>query len=119
MSADNGIYVTQWNDGFRVCHAQAIENLDYFRESSEFWRAEQVLLFGNSPVFKTREEALKKAGEMELEILADEYCPILEYGISTIPGNRGDFPQMEREDAQDTLRKYWELEEYQKGQYVA
>jgi hypothetical protein len=31
MSADNGIYIAKFKDGYRVTHAQAIENVDYYK----------------------------------------------------------------------------------------
>jgi hypothetical protein len=34
MSADNGIYILQSLDGYRVIHAQAIENLYYWETST-------------------------------------------------------------------------------------
>ena len=35
MSADNGIYVAQFPDGYRVIHAQAIDNLWWNDESGD------------------------------------------------------------------------------------
>jgi hypothetical protein len=58
MSADNGVYITKWNDGFRVAHAQAIENIDYFPKGSERWKQAQIGYFGKSPVFKEKSEAI-------------------------------------------------------------
>jgi hypothetical protein len=32
MSADNGIYIAKFPDGFRVAYSSAIENVDYYRK---------------------------------------------------------------------------------------
>jgi hypothetical protein len=118
MSADNGIYILQTKDEFRVIEAQAIENLYWwpkfccinqeikedknkegfdieickycgtkidYEERSEINPKVLKDYFGESKVFKTREEVLDKAFRMEEEILQSE-CPIIEYGISWING---------------------------------
>jgi hypothetical protein len=93
MSSDNGIYIlkTPKDDGegfdYRVIHAQAIENI-YWDDVNKCEGPDPnpaILLeyFGEAPVM-TKDEAAKKAFEMEEEILEDDFCPILEYGISTI-----------------------------------
>lgn len=81
MSADNGIYIATFptdNGGeeYRVTHAQAIENVedeycvrDYF---------ERAATFGDL------NEARAYAFKLEQEIIADDYCPILEYGICSL-----------------------------------
>ena len=80
MSADNGIYIAQFPDGFRVVHASAIENLNYFEEGTDEWKNELEIYFGNKneKVFITQEEAQNYAYE-----LAKGYY-ILEYGVSYI-----------------------------------
>lgn len=94
MSADNGIYILQSQDGFRVMHAQAIENMEWLRYEpsktgyiraitdeekktacKEYWE--------KAPFFATKEEALKHAFEIEQEIMDSEF-PVLEYGVSII-----------------------------------
>lgn len=81
MSADNGIYIASFPDGYRVIHAQAIEDIDYYPPMSD--KRKEVLLnyFGDSPLFDTEKEALKYANELYKEIMSDD-IPILEYGIS-------------------------------------
>ena len=87
MSADNGIYIlkTPNEDGsgfeFRVTHSQSIENI--YNIYPEVDPDGLIAYFGHCKVL-TEDEAHKKAFEMENEILNDSYCPILEYGISTI-----------------------------------
>lgn len=86
MSADNGIYILKMKDQSRVIHAQAIENLFWSLETfgqTENLISTRILLYYNNAKSMTFEEAMLKAFEMEKEILNDDYCPILEYGIST------------------------------------
>lgn len=47
MSADNGIYIAEFKDGFRVCHAQAIDNV-FYGDDRKFHQAQRVLYFGRS-----------------------------------------------------------------------
>lgn len=78
MSSDNGIYIAQFPDGFRVIHAQAIDNLNYFEEGTEDWKNEFESYYGNAKVFKIEEEAVLFAHN-----LAKNY-DVLEYGVSSI-----------------------------------
>lgn len=95
MSADNGIYVLASKkadtangadfliDVWRVAHAQAIENFDYYRE----WKPDELdkclkNVWGKSKVFTSYGDALIAA-----HTLADD-CPMLEYGVSVL--NLGD-----------------------------
>jgi len=82
MSADNGIYIGHFADGeIRVIHAQAIENCWYPDGES----AQAIAgYFGDAKVFRDPTDAGKYAFEKEEEILSDDLCPILEYGISTL-----------------------------------
>lgn len=84
MSADNGIYILNLKDQSRVIHAQAIDNLwwsflDF--NSAEDFVPTRIFQYYNNALPLTKEEAQKKAFEMEHEILSDDFCPILEYGI--------------------------------------
>lgn len=99
MSADNGIYIgkfpktTNIQDGFefRVIHAQAIDNIslfpDGYEQKEQEFKGENprsiVEYFGQTEILDEL-SAQQKAFKMEQEILNDDYCPILEYGISTI-----------------------------------
>jgi len=94
VSADNGIYLLKTpqenSDGFeyRVIHAQAIENI-YFDDTlpnhnnPEGTPEEVVAYFGNCEVL-TEEAAQKKALKIYDEIMEDDFCPIVEYGICPI-----------------------------------
>ena len=85
MSADNGIYIAEFNDGFRVAHCQAIENIDDDREKYA------KLFFGKSKVHKEYVSAYSEAIEIENDIM-NGMLPIIEHGICKIP-NLGDFPK--------------------------
>jgi len=92
MSADNGIYLTQWDDGWRVAYAQAIDDIDSYRPGSPCWNWTNRKYFEKSPVFKTEDEAWKYAETME------EKYSFLEYGVcGPLPeeGSRGPFPREE------------------------
>lgn len=78
MSADNGIYIASFPDGFHVIHAQAIENLEYFPEGSVDWKLEINSYFRTAPLFLTKEEAWAFAAKKS------ELYTILEYGVSYI-----------------------------------
>lgn len=113
MSADNGIYILEAKDGFRVIHTQAIDNLYWWwndeRLYDDDWVEKQkekgiinpyrgmgesknelnpkeiYRYFRNSEVFKTKEEAFHEADRKYQEIMKSD-CPIIEYGISFIEG---------------------------------
>lgn len=97
MSADNGIYIAKFPDGFRVCEAQAIENIYYYPEKSVERKRTLKSYFGNSPVFKTKNKALLYASELEDKILSDpKGLGVLEYGVSYI-GKYESFIQKKKE----------------------
>lgn len=88
MSADNGIYILKSPKGdgfeFRIIHAQAIENIEYEPDREGYNTQELKRYFGKAKVFDNKEGAWKLAFEIEQDILSDDFCPILEYGISSI-----------------------------------
>ncbi len=75
MSADNGIYIAKFTDGFRVIHALAIDNLTYYPENSWEYNEEIKNYFHNAKRFDTEDEAVKFAWEYS------KTFDILEYGI--------------------------------------
>ena len=98
MSADNGIYIINFKDQSRVIHAQAIDNLnwsfinfkgvdnDFNKEDVGTWNGDKLVptriveYFQRSlPMWK--EDAQRFACDMADEILSDDFCPVLEYGI--------------------------------------
>jgi hypothetical protein len=89
MSADNGIYILESKDGFRVVHTQAIDNLwwwdDICATTNEINPKYLIRYFEKCDVYKTSEEAMAEAKRMYDEIMQSDF-PILEYGISFISG---------------------------------
>jgi hypothetical protein len=89
MSADNGIYILQspteeGHDEFRVTHAQAIDNIS-FEPNKEGFNTEQLVeYFGKCKVITSKAEAQAVADGLLQQILNDEFCPIVEYGICGI-----------------------------------
>ena len=86
MSADNGIYILNLKDQSRVIHSQCIEDLCWsfltFELINDFVPTRVIERYvGTTPL--TRKEAQDEAFKMEKEILSDDFCPILEYGINS------------------------------------
>ena len=84
MSADNGIYILETNDGFHVAELAAIENYMYDSESLDDTDNLDVQIrnaremWANSPFFINEQQAWQYAYERA------EQCQILEYGVSKI-----------------------------------
>lgn len=119
MSADNGIYILQTNnvDGtgfeYRVAECQAIENISYYNPARGYNDkivddAMLVIYFGDSKVYN-KKDAHDIANRIEDDIL-QSYCPVLEYGISTIKIDKV-FPSMNLEEAErienERCKKSW------------
>lgn len=88
MSADNGIYIGRFPKTpgsteyeYRTIHAQAIDNV-FFQEPEG--NPYFVVEYFKEAEPTSEAEALNRAFAMEREILEDEMCPILEYGISNL-----------------------------------
>ena len=96
MSADNGIYIAKFPDGYRVTLAQAIDNIDYFPKGSEERKKELRKYFGKSSLFQTEEKAMVFAQKLLEEIPSNsEYYDILEYGICTLGEYESFLPETE------------------------
>lgn len=99
MSADNGVYVLETIRNrkvvdserykaevkcepykvYRVAHAAAIDNFDYYEKKQPYnLGAYMKDVWGSSPVYEDKQEALRVAHEIE------ESLPICEYGVSVI-----------------------------------
>lgn len=76
MSADNGIYIAKFVDGYRVIEASAIDNLSYYPADSEENKKEWKSYFVKAKKFKTKDEALEYAKK-----LYNEPDSFFEYGI--------------------------------------
>lgn len=116
MSADNGIYILQSLDGFRVIHAQGIDNLwwwptgEYINGYPKWDRrdiinpAELYNYFNESKIYHNRESAMKEADRIYEEIMGDDFCPICEYGIQFINGLENEpFPTEGTKGEEDDL----------------
>lgn len=86
MSADNGIYIAhfQHDNTWRVIHAQAIENLNWYPSGSQEELNEWISYFCEGYPAASLEAAYEYAHALEALILADSFCPILEYGITVL-----------------------------------
>jgi len=84
MSADDGIYILETKDQYRVIHTQAIDNLWWShidrRSHSELIPTRIVEYYGQLKSYKTKDEVKNRA--FELYDLSKPYDP--EYGIQTI-----------------------------------
>ncbi len=85
MSADNGIYILESKDGFRIVHAQAIENLMWWDGCAvEGLNPKYVYdYFKYSKLIKDRGEAYIEAFDLYKELSAEGF---VEYGIVPIVG---------------------------------
>jgi len=93
MSSDNMIAILKTPDGkggfeYRVKHVQAIENI-YWDDSnpdgnSEGNPTQVVSYFGRCNALISQDNARHLAEGMAKEVLDDDFCPILEYGINEI-----------------------------------
>lgn len=73
MSADNGIYIAKFPDGYRVIYAQAIENISYFDKGTEEYNIVLQNYFGHSELFHTELGAYEKARNVQGEYEWTEY----------------------------------------------
>ena len=88
MSADNGIYIAKFPDGYRVAYEAGIDNVDYFPVGSNKRKRHLRITFGKSKVFSTKELAYEEAKKMEKDFIKDGHY--LEYGVCYI-GEYEDF----------------------------
>jgi len=106
MSVDNGIYIAEFSDGWRVIVASAIGNIFYYPKDSQKRKDEIKRYFGGSKIIATEDEAWLEAKRMyndffknppsisftndDDEIEEMEFDPVLEYGVSSL-GKLEDF----------------------------
>lgn len=76
MSADNGIYVAHFPDGYRVAEIFAIDNLDFYKIGTPERKQWLRDCFERSQVFSDKPSAIMFAHALA------ERAPILEYGVS-------------------------------------
>ncbi len=86
MSADNGIYIHHFKNGWKVTEAGAIENIFWDEKNKcigpEYNQKELNRYFRNSPLFKSEDEAWKYARKLYKEYSKDG--GIIEYGICEV-----------------------------------
>ena len=73
MSADNGIYIHEFENGWKVCHAQAIENIFWEADESGYNQNELKTYFEESSLYKTEDDAMKEAVKLSKEYEWTEY----------------------------------------------
>jgi len=78
MSADNGVYIHKFRNGWRVIHAQCIDNIYWNRGKNKYNYRILKEYFEESPLFKTKKEAYEYAEKLYTEI------GWTEYGISEV-----------------------------------
>ena len=84
MSADNGVYIAKFPDGYRVAYSHNIEDVDYFPVGSQERKNVLKEKFGKSTIFATKSEAFDEAKRIEADLENDDDFYILEYGICSI-----------------------------------
>ena len=110
MSSDNGVYILHCKDGYRVTHAQAIDNIYWWEYELEEGEIEGERLnkinpkilydyFSDSEVFDNPTDATQKAIEIYTEVMDDDYG-IVEYGIVCID-YEGKFPTEGTEEGEE------------------
>ena len=82
MSADNGIYILNCRDGYRVTHETSIENITWKPDETGFNTESIKSYFGKSKVYKTLDWVRLEAKRLLKEILI--YGAPVEYGICEI-----------------------------------
>ena len=77
MSADNGIYIHKFRDGWRVVHTQAIDNIYWHRGDKKYNYRILKEVFNKSPLFKKKGTAVAHAF-----VLASD--TMTEYGVCEV-----------------------------------
>jgi len=78
MSADNGIYIHKFRDGYKVIHAQCIENIYWKRGKNKYNYRVLKEYFKESPLFNELKKALDYADKLY------EKAGWTEYGICEV-----------------------------------
>lgn len=98
MSADDGIYLLQCKDGWRVTYAQAIDNLYWWHvpgtSIDQYERKEEINPSVLFTYFKQSEVYQKKYEAWHQAMILYRQVGYVEYGISFIEGfEEKDFPK--------------------------
>jgi hypothetical protein len=85
MSADNGIYIAQFPDGYRVAYAMGIDNIDFYPAGTKERKEILKDYFGKSEVFPTISDAYKSAEDLLIAMSdIEDGFTYLEYGICSL-----------------------------------
>ena len=79
MSADNGVFIAKFPDGYRVTYAMCIDNIDYYAEGTKERKRELKKYFGGCPVFQAKESAW-----LEAVRIYEDFDDYMEYGMMYI-----------------------------------
>ena len=102
MSADNGVYIKQFSDGWRVAEFTNAEELDnYGLVGSQGWQVIHAFMFRDGTSFKEYKDAWAYAQK-----LADA-CSVLEYGICELDPHDKPFPVFYDEYVDGFLAGYY------------
>lgn len=104
MSADNGVYISQWRDGYRVAHFTNVDAVEEYPATHPVGAALRWQRFKDSPVLVTRKEAYKVAEDIESSL------SVCEYGIMWIGHDDYDppsFPDLDQESADEIIETYY------------
>jgi hypothetical protein len=91
MSADNGVYILKLKDQCRVIYTQCIDNLWWSfveMESVGYFVPTRIVEYYQHANPMTLDEAREEAKKIADGILSDDFCSVLEYGISTFEINK-------------------------------
>lgn len=111
MSADNGIYICKFKGGWKVAHAQAIENIYWWKNKKGQWEERKKInpyvlsqIFKRSKLFKDKIEAVEYAHKLcEAE---SQYGPV-EYGVCEIERDVKKIME-EKAEARKRMKEYFE-----------
>jgi len=85
MSADDGIYILECDDGFRVRRLHSVGNMDVVKDDYHDYCAYIYVAFHKCQVFKTKESAISYAQGLQNQVLT-------EHGVWFLPRFKGNFP---------------------------
>lgn len=73
MSSDNGVYYHKFEDGWRVCHAQAVDSI-YVLDGEDGYNEDTLWeYFKDSPLYNTEQEAILAASALHSSLGHTEY----------------------------------------------
>jgi hypothetical protein len=97
MSADNGIYAIKYKENdYRVVHAGAIENLDYYERETDDWKQTVIDYFNDSKTYSTHKDVMKEAYRIAAVMGNDG--DFIEYGVQYLGEYRIDFKEVRRRE---------------------